>query len=58
MTQPITPIALDKQTKEWLEDLVKAQKASIALRWRLIALVVATATVISATFQVLNYCLC
>lgn len=51
----ITPIRLDKETKEWLATIFKAQKASIALRWKLIAIAVAVATVVSATFQALGY---
>jgi len=55
MKEPMHVI-LSKETREWLETIFKAQKSAISLRWKLTAFIVATATVISAFFQVLSYC--
>ncbi len=45
----------DPRVRERLEDLVAIQQASTKWHWRLIAIIVALATVVSAIFQVLNY---
>lgn len=45
----------DPKVRERLEDLIALEQASLRWYWRLIAIIVAFATVISAVFQMLNY---
>ena len=45
----------DPKVREHLGDLLAIQKASLRWYWRLLAGIVALATVTSATFQVLSY---
>lgn len=45
----------DPKVAEHLGDLVALQQASLRWYWRLIAGIVALATVVSAVFQTLNY---
>jgi len=47
----------DPNISKYLEQLAALQQASLRWYWRLIAIVVALATVISAIFQALNYCI-
>jgi len=52
---PISGGGPDPKVAERLGDLVALQQASLRWHWRLIALIVALATVTSAVFQALNY---
>jgi len=51
----IMNVALDKQTKQWLETIMKAQRLTLQWYWLLFIFTVSFATIVSAVFQVLSY---
>ncbi len=45
----------DSKVRERLEDLVALTRASLSWHWRLLAIIVTLATVVSVIFQALSY---